>query len=282
MKIYKLIIVLSLLVAVSSLMAIFDDYTPSARARGMAGTFYTVSNDADANFYNPAGLALVNYDVKLGYTNLYQKDFLELKHATAAIKLPKNYGTLGLAVKMFDTNFEDETLNSEKTYTISHAFTLQKDIHSTILIGYNANLYHLEQYTYGSQSAVGINVGALAIIHQRTRLAFTVENLNNPKMGEDNAFDIPQSMTTGISYMPYDGVTTNFELRKQFGQDTEFHAGVEAALTDMIAIRAGVQNNPSVYAAGATFTIEKFRLDYGFSMNSVLNETHHFSLGYGF
>ena len=47
---YKYLFLLVLLVAVVNLSAIFDDYEPSPRARGMGGAFYSQSDDANQSY----------------------------------------------------------------------------------------------------------------------------------------------------------------------------------------------------------------------------------------
>ncbi|MDI3503725.1 MAG: hypothetical protein PWP64_661 [Candidatus Cloacimonadota bacterium] len=280
----KKIILLSLiLIPCTMLLAVFDDYQPSARARGMGGAFTSVANDVNTIFFNPAGLADSEYEAKFGFAQLNGEKFTEYKTAALAAKLPRRFGTLGLGIRMLDVDYEDYTLYGEQVWTLSHAFALQKDIHSTINFGYNVNYHNLSfDDDDESDDAFSFDLGATALLHMRTKLGFAVTNLGKAKMGFENQIDLPSKLALGISYIPYDGVTTSIEVKKDFAEETEFMGGVEAQLFPPLYLRFGVHQNPALYSAGATFVLEGISLDYAFTYHTVLNPTHYLNLGYKF
>ncbi len=278
----KVILFSLILIPCTMLLAVFNDYQPSARARGMGGAFTSVANDVNTIFFNPAGLADSEYEAKLGFAQLNGEKFSEFKTAALGAKLPKNFGTLGIGIRMLDVDFEDYSLYGEQIWTLSHAFALQKDIHSTINFGYSINYYNLSFDDDESDDAFCIDVGATALLHTRTKLGFAVTNLGNPKMGFENQIDLPSKLALGISYIPYDGVTTSIEVKKDFAEETEFMGGVEAKLLEPLYLRFGVHQNPATYSAGATFVLEGVSLDYAFTYHAVLNPTHYLNVGYKF
>ncbi|MCB5252763.1 MAG: hypothetical protein RBR69_03110 [Candidatus Cloacimonadaceae bacterium] len=280
----KKIILLSLiLIPCAMLLGIYGDYQSSARARGMGGAFVSVANDMNTIFFNPAGLADLDYEAKVGFSQLNGEKFSEYKTLALGAKLPKNFGTLGLGVRMLDVDFEDYSLMGEQIWSLSHGITLQKDIHSTINFGYNLNYYNLKfDDDDDSDDAFGFDLGVTALLHTRTKLGFAITNLGQAKMGFENQLDLPSSLALGISYMPYDGVTTSIEAKKDFAEETEFMGGVEAQLFEPLYLRFGVHQNPATYSAGATFVLEGVSLDYAFTYHSVLNPTHYLNLGYKF
>jgi hypothetical protein len=142
-------------------------------------------------------------------------------------------------------------------------------------------MYHLSIDGFGEQPAFGINLGALATVHQRTQIGFTITNLNNPSVGEDNAHDLPQKMSIGISYHPYTDVITSLELKKTMNSKTEIHAGAEAKIVEMLTLRCGVRSEPTSYSMGARFDMYNIVVDYGFNTHTI-DSTHHFSIGYKF
>ncbi|MCD4795868.1 MAG: hypothetical protein K8R49_01675 [Candidatus Cloacimonetes bacterium] len=279
MKILK--IILFMILVTVNLSAIFDDYEPSPRARAMGGTFYSTSDDAYGIFYNPAGLIKAGNNLNISYSKLFGNDFQILNTVSLSMELPKNLGVLGIGLQSMDVDYHDISLLSEKIYALAHSFTILKDVHSEINFGYTANLYYLSINGFGDQPAFGLNLGALATLHQRTRIGFSISNLNNPKVGEDNSHDLPQKMAMGISYMPYNGVTTSFELKRSLDGDTELHAGTELEVYKMLSLRFGVRNNPASYSLGAKFDLYNIIVEYAYNTHTI-DATHHFGLGYRF
>jgi hypothetical protein len=280
MKHLKILFITILMISSLTLFASFDDYEPSARARGMGGAFFSVSNDANAIFYNPAGLRFAGNSITGNYTKLFGNDFQVLNAVGFSMELPKKYGTIGIGYQSLNATFMDVTLTSEKTFSLSHAITLMKDYHSELYFGYTANLYALSINTFGSQNAFGINLGALAILHQRTKLGFAVTNVNNPNVGEDNQHELPQKLTFGIAYEPYYGVVTALEMKKTFDrEETEIHAGIEFEIFPSLILRTGIRNHPSSYSAGLGLNIKSILFDYAYSTHEI-GATHHFAIGY--
>ncbi len=265
-----------------SLNAVFDGYASSARARGMGDAFYTVSDDADAAFYNPAGLDYADNQFNLGMVDLYGNSYARVLTASAAYRFSPIYGTIGLGMKQFSVDFEDEVLTTESTIALSHAFKILKDIHSQIAIGYTVNMYNVEYDGYGSQEAFGLNIGAVATMHRRTKLSFTIHNINNPAIGDDNQYELPRKMVAGISYQPYSKIVTVLELTKELKDDTSVTAGIEYEVIDMMTLRAGLNSNPATYSAGVGFDVYDFIVDYGLTLHSDLDPTHHVQVGYRF
>lgn len=280
----KKILIIAILAGLGILNAgVFEDYQPSARARGMGGAFTGVADDVNALFFNPAGLTQTKYGFSAGIANIQNQEFTEFKTIAAGYALPKGLGTVAIGGRLMDVEFEDENLMAEQTWSIGHGFTLLNDIHSQIFFGYSGNLYRLSFEGEDPSNAFGVDVGGMAILHQRTRLGFSVQNINQPKMGDQNQVELPMKLAMGVSYIPYEGVNTTIELRKDFAAETEFMAGAEYQMFEPLAIRAGVHlNEPVSWNAGATFSVRKFCVDYSFSSHAVLAGTHYINLGYKF
>ena len=279
MKTITLLIVVVFLSA--NLVAIFDDYEPSPRARGMSGAFYSTSDDANAIFYNPAGLIFSANQILIAYTKPFGNPFEELSTMAFSMKLPRNFGTIGLGLQSMDVNYLEVNLLSERTYALSHSINLLKDIHSELNFGYTLNLYHLKIDGYGDQPTFGLNLGALATLHTRTKIGFTVYNINNPVVGKENGYELPQRLALGISYLPYTDVVTSVELKKALDGDTEIHAGAEVTVLEMLKFRLGVRNNPNSFSAGASFDLYNIVVDYAVNTHTI-GLTHHFGIGYKF
>ena len=269
------------LIALSNAYAIFDDYEPGVRARAMGGAFIAAGDDANAIFYNPAALKLSKNNIMTSYTKLFGLDFAVLKTASFCYNFRK-YGNVALSIETFDVEYEGFSLMNEGTYSLAHSFLLIGDVHSQFYLGYSANLHHLSFEKFGNENCFSLNLGALAVLHQRTRIAFTVHRINNPSIGKERDFDLPQKMTIGLAYNPYNGVITELDLEKKFGEDTELHIGIEAKIIKHLYIRMGAKNLPTSLSAGFGVEVKGIIVDYAYQHHSVLNGTHHFGVGYKF
>ena len=266
---------------------VFVNYQPSARARGMSGAFIASCNDPNAIFYNPGALASAEQGISLGYAQLFNNSFQILMSGALAYRLPR-IGTISLGMQAMDVEFEGYKLQQEGTYSIAHSFLLIGDVHSKLYVGYGINLYFLKfgetvgGIDPGNQTTYGVNLGALATLHQRTHIAFAVKNLNNPSMGSDQTFDLPQHLALGIAYEPYDGVITEIDLSQKLGEETKIQAGIEFEVIDNFWLRTGASTYPNSISGGFGILFKGVKIDYGFSSHPVLPLTHQFSLGYQF
>lgn len=279
-----LIITLVLLASFTSIFAVFDEYEASARARSLGGAFYTVSDDASSIFYNPAGLREAGNNFIAGYSNPFGLSFMKVSNGALTYNL-KNYGVLGIGYRSMNVEYNDVNLMDEKTFALSYAFTLMEDVHSSIFFGTSVNFYMLEFKDFGNEPSIGVNFGALAILHQRTRVGVTITNINNDKLGSDNSHDIPRKLVAALAYNPYNGVTTSVELHKSFSDydaPIELHTGAEMTLYEAFILRLGVRNNPAQYNMGFGIKTYNFIINYGLSTHPTLDLTHEFGVGYKF
>jgi len=277
-----------LMPSVASAEGVFDNLVLSPRARAMGGAFVAVSDDETAVFTNPAGLADQEVIGVYGsYVDLFGYSYLNLGSFAATMPTPK--GTVGLGVRMFSVEHNGVDLEKEYTISLGHGLMLMKDVHSSLAFGYTANLYGLSFEAesvsgddLGSANAVGFDVGVMGTLRGRTSFGFFMKNINNPKMGDADTEDLPQWFTTGVAYSPYGGVTTSLELQKQDDEDLRACFGVESEVTDMITVRAGLQNNPNRVSAGFGAKWQSIRVDYSYTSHATLPGSHHFGLGYTF
>ena len=261
------------------LNAIFNDYEPSARARAMSGAVTSFSDDYSAIFYNPAGLKFAETQIGATRYNLMGTDFAHVSAVSGSYA--SKFGSFGLGWQAMNVEYSDVNLQSENQFNIGHAFYLNKDVHSEISLGYSATIYHLSFHELGSEYDLGFNAGIIAVLHQRTRMGFMLTNINKPRIGETN-HEIPQQFAVGLSYIPYQGVITAVDLKKNHTGDTEMRAGVEVEIHPVFQLRMGIRNNPASYSAGAAINYSGITLDYGLSTHATLNLAHHFAIAYKF
>ena len=151
------------------------------------------------------------------------------------------------------------------------------------------NLYSLDYGTSvtgidpGSATAVGVDVSAQVVLHERTRVGFYALNINNPSIGDVDEEELIRRVGAGVSYQPYRGVTTLLDISNELGEDVQFRGGTEFQVTDFLWLRAGLRTQPNIFTAGVGLQRFGVSVDYGFSTGGgTLDATHQFGIRYVF
>lgn len=283
---------LALVLAASNAGAAFQYVELSPRARAMGGAGVAVADDAFAAVLNPAALVTVGQPtLGTSFVKPYGLSFAQLVYAGGAVPLGPNIGTLGFGLRRFGVEWDAVDLMRETTFTVAHGLKVYKDIHSAIQFGAAANVYHLKfgpdvsnpdttwaPADIGSDTAVGLDLGLLVTLRERTRLGVRVANINNPQIGLANE-EIQQRLLGGVAYAPYDGVWTTFEFENRLGRDVIYHGGFEIAAPGGLLLRGGAQTNPGKLCAGFGYAYHGMTLVYGFSTGGgTLESSHQFGL----
>ncbi|HOX25874.1 MAG TPA: hypothetical protein PLL30_10105 [Candidatus Krumholzibacteria bacterium] len=281
-------ILISTIAALAALpaRAAFENVMVSPRARAMGDASVAVPDAPFASNLNPAGLAVAPAGgaVGLSYVQPYGLDFNRLYFLGGAHRLPGGAGSLGFGFRQFKVEYEDVDLQTESTFSFSHGLYLYQDLHSSVAAGYGLSVYRLEfgetvtGFDPGDDTVVGVDVGLMATLHDRTQIGVLVHNLNAPKIGQDEE-EIPQRLHAGVAYAPYPGVTTTFELETLQDEPVQWHGGLELEVVTGFALRAGVVTEPNKLTAGFGYSLRGWALNYGFSTGGgVLDTTHQFGV----
>jgi len=276
--------------------AAFEDVEVSPRARALGSSASALRFDDYAVFHNPASLAWPERAAgAASYLRPFGYDFSSQSVATGAMALPRGAGGLAVGIRHFGVEYQGQSLTSETTVSLAHGFHLLRDAMSELAVGWGVNLYSLSyglsggidqggdviRIDPGSATTVGINVGGIAVVRDRTRVGFYVVNLNNARIGNLDHEDLPRRVSVGISYAPYAGVETVLDIASQLGAPIEYRGGAEFEINEWVRLRAGIHTEPSIFTAGLGLHRSRLSLDYGFSTGGgVLGETHHIGIGY--
>ncbi len=253
-------------------------------------------NNLWAVFVNPAGLSRLNgYSIISGYDTPYGLNFLKHIVFSAGANLNEKFGTVAVSFNSLHTKYHSVILSGEYEYRISHAFYLQKDIHSSLAIGYSLNFYNIEYgksagysgdgsdgIDLGSGWAFGIDIGFQASLKQRSWVGLFIKNANSPKMGSSlSCSSLPRSISIGLGYEPYSGLQTNFALVQSIQKDkTEIKGGISYSLTNWFILRAGIDSSIERVAFGVGLKKWGLSLDWALISHPVLPIYYQFSVGF--
>ncbi|HVO73705.1 MAG TPA: PorV/PorQ family protein [Ignavibacteriaceae bacterium] len=230
-----------------------------ARANAMGGAFTSISNDASALYWNPAGAAALDkFEAMFTYTALYKDLGINLNYA--ALVLPAgDYGNFGLSVTALDFGQMDVTTElfpegtGEKFSAASYAFALSyaRNITESFMAGITIK-YISENIFNSSANGVAFDIGTIFVTPFAGIKFSTIINNYGSKMqisGEDLLirYDSDPSRNGNNESVDAYYKTDKFELplKLQIGlsKDVEFLDGQKFTL----AVDATHPNDNSEY-----------------------------------
>lgn len=242
----------------------FELLDVGAKPISMGGAFTSLANNSNAVYYNPAGISQLPFrEVSIFYSPA-PFGLKELANGSVNFVEPTKFGAFGLSAKTY--GFE---LYKEITATLTYANNYNRKIY----YGANINYYNLKIQNYGSASAVGIDIGAMAYLTDFLRWGFSAFNLNRPSIGTQKD-KLPQVYRTGLSIQPRTDLNFVLDVEKDTRYTASVKAGIEYTLYDMINLRAGIGTEPTKFSGGVGFCYSLFEVDYGFYNHQDLGLTH--------
>ena len=272
--------------------ALFEDLPPNPRTRALGGAATSFLDDAWAYYYNPAMLPRLPY-FHAGVATVRPNglDFNRMTSIAVASPLRGRVGGLAFGWRHYSVENGNVDLLRENTLSVAHGFMLFSDASTSASFGWTLNLFHADfapsvgaagdgsdGVDPGGAWAVGLDLGGVVSVYDRTYVGFFTRNLNNPTIGDD-AEELRRQVGVGISYLPYPGVTTALDVRGGLGEEFRFHGGLEFELVPELQLRFGMETEPSRLTGGFAVHLPKVSIDYGFgSGGGVLDTSHQFGV----
>jgi len=222
----------------------------SARASSLGGAYAAVADDADAVFYNPAGIANSQYkDITFMYTK--QKGLVPYNYFATVYPINKSRGVgFGMAID------GDQAL-MEQTYILSYCENF--DWLQSFITGFNAGISFKMQFANfglntsadpdkvgGSAWGVGMDLGLMWTVTKELQVGFMMRDLLS-FMKWDTLHN-PESYNQGVPMT----TSAGFKLGSK-------EAFLTAEVTDIDTLRIGVEANLYTYVdvrAGYTQTLD--------------------------
>ncbi|MCF7859315.1 MAG: PorV/PorQ family protein [Candidatus Cloacimonetes bacterium] len=233
----------------------------SARAAAMGNAYTGLANEADAVFFNPAGLV----QLKSPQASLTYMNYLEgINCGSAVYAHPMNDKTVFAFFAKGLTATEDRTIADEMGQYAGVDGTFGM---SDLVFGISAARYVLDILDVGinikfiqeslDENSASAAVFDLAILHQTTnkylKLGIAVRNIGKQlSYFTDNEYqeDMPTTFTAGFNYHPKDKIYVTIDVYKPADNDFFGHLGIEYQVHTAIALRAGYKTNATDWATG--------------------------------
>jgi len=286
-----------------------------ARSEGMGEAVHAESSDANATYWNPAGLAGLRYrDATITYGSYYQG--VSYDYAAYAQPVPSllggssrereirtnQLGAFGISVLYLNAGQIPEADNTGAL--TGNSFTPQDAV---VMLGWGLPLTrHLDVGISGKYITSRIEetatTGAFDAGARLHLLLFTlpytlsagVQNLGGKVHFIAQQDALPTNITIGNSLRPTKNSVVSFDMvaprdgEPYFALGGEYRVPVDPGLS--FAVRLGWQNRASAsdlngftdFSAGGGVTLSKFTIDYAWVPYGVLGDTQRFTFSYRF
>lgn len=273
---------------------------PAARSLGMGGAYAAVVGDANAIFYNPAGIADLESKEIAG---TYLQYFQSINYGSLAGVMPLEDSVVGVGINYLgvsdidkrgtsDIDDPDGTASVDSFGAMDTAISVayaKKDAFPGILEGLNigSNLRFVYQ-TIDEESAFTLmtDVGGYYPFGEKLSVALCFQNIGMGVKYKDESDPLPMNIKAGVAYRPINGLTIACDLNEYIVDDMFYaSAGAEYWLFDIVAFRAGYKygydtdnlgSNVGI-AGGLGVRYMDLGLDYTFAPFGELGDTHRVS-----
>ena len=293
----------------------FADSGISARATGLGGAFTAIADDANASWWNPAGLALLGKDKSISATYIPQV-YADVKGLSDMLVTygqgdVYGFGAIGGAIRYMNLGIPADYTGdtsykwAEYTVVLSWAMQIEKYIGLSkyafpkIALGINLKYFGNDtDLTLGTDkitaSGFGSDLALILALKENLRLGLVVKNVFSQITWQTGTKEaLPYEIAAGLYY----GFTSDFLLSfdgRFLQNDTgspEFDSvsgGAEYTMdfgknaqVQKAALRAGITYVPSqdsfAAAMGASIYMETFSVDYAYQyfIRSVTSVDNH-------
>src|SRR3989339_99093 len=284
MRYIKLLLLITLNFLPAFSYAAFDDISPGVRPSSIGGAFTALSDDANAIFYNPAGLyRLKNNELTASYGKFYWGLTDGSNIANSDILYVNPFGKYG-AVGMGIYSLSLDSLYSERIIMFSYGLRIVPKLGFGATMKSLTHVFGSDEYTENaiddtgnalgmtddvfaagkSKSKLSSDIGLFYRPESRYNLGFVIQNINSPSVGLIETDTVEKTLRAGFSYSPR---TSNLVLEMISKiNNTDFIAGFEKYFSKRIfALRGGmVFGSKELRRLSLGFGIKKsiYKIDY--------------------
>jgi len=265
-----------------------------ARPLGMGGAFTAIADNADAPYWNPAGLS----QIKQQEINTMQtKLSTDTDHYYISYVRPLGRGTLGISwiqvgigtitqtSATLDAWNEVQTINVFSYFSNAYMLSYGLPLNPNISVGMTAKYLTSDMFQIAGGQAYGYSVTpGLLLVLRNVRMGVKIDELlNEQSWGTGTTEKVPAKARLGVAVKPAKGLLNNSTLALDLAQTlksnyaAELSAGYEWS-KDGLSLRAGYTE--SVFTAGAGFRSGVAQIDYAYVQQTSLSKenVHRISL----
>lgn len=279
-----------------------------ARPQGMGNAFIAIADDANAVYWNSAGLvSLSQSEITCMYTPLFE--WTKLYYLSYGCPIHKGilsnsgFGISWLMITSGDILHTEVELTKDNRYKIDdkgnviyHEDNDYDYVSNAVLIGYGKEIGH--KFSLGSNiklnykthfkvnaKGIGSDLGLLYKPIPSLNLGIVVQDIGTTKIKWDTGITdkIPMNLKFGIAWKILEDkldkkitIATELEQKLKRNYHLLYHLGVEWKIVEALALRLGYDEEN--ITAGVSFIKFPFNVDYAYVGHEELNNTHRLSL----
>ncbi len=262
----------------------FEDVAVGARPLALGGAFVAIADDANAIYWNPAGLTRMQ-GIRLMGTRAWMFDVPDFQVSYLAFKAP-DLGFVSLGLGWLNAALKD--VLSENTFILS----LARGGLGPLSAGVNLKHFRLDAPGYeryndpayeGAQSAWGVDLGLLLQFRRNLTLGLSARNLNEPKMSMLSTTTNPDLISRryhlGAAYVFRETVILTTDLASLTGDfgDFRFHAGGEIWFFNAYAVRVGTAQDRQ--SAGVGVQADHWKVDFALVNHQRMDNSYRVTVG---
>ncbi|MDH4222330.1 MAG: PorV/PorQ family protein [candidate division Zixibacteria bacterium] len=263
-----------------------------ARASGMGGAFVGVADDATSIYWNTAGLSqLERQEIVFVHNQWYQ----DVKYEYFGYSLPvKAKSTLGFSITYLNLgDFQgyddsDNLTSGFSAYGAVLGLAYAHKVSSSVSFGLGLKWIQ-EKLEEEKAASLALDFG---FIYKpgRFSLGMTYTNLGSSMKFIREKEPLPSELTIGIGYKLFqDRVSLAWDLNFPRDDKMVLKQGLEYGYEESIFLRMGYEYKTSAqnlsgtgFSLGGGFRFSDWEVDYTYSPNQNLGDSHRISLSYRF
>jgi hypothetical protein len=198
----------------------------------------------------------------------------ELNVSAISATLPAKPGTIALGFSRFGYSLYNES---------QVKLGIGKRLWPSFAIGVGLGAHFLQLADgYGHSSAYTVEAGILYTPWKNLSVGTHLFNPTAQKIGTNPSKKLASGISAGLAYAAAPSATITIEVTEQENAVAQFHAGIQAEISDMFFLRAGYATNPDLLCFGLGYTYKPFTLDLALTTNNPLGISGFLTVAYIF